>query len=230
MNTKVDKKFKNRKSISYYFKKIYNNYKVYNKNIINKTINKILEENIENIVYFQHSRLIIFLKLFVFAGLIFFIFPLYKNVGHALYTGFGFFRFQEIFTFKLPNAAAFQKLSFWLFFIIIAYYSLSYFIKLLSDFFSVLVITDSRLYQQYSYRKNTSGSKFFYIRNFLISKKTYIFSANELEVIELHKSIFSRIFNTGTVALQKQNGDTILISSLHEPEKALKYIIKKSEK
>ncbi len=126
--------------------------------------------------------------------------------GEGLEAGFQFFKLEKIFNFTFPGKEFFQRISFFLFSVIVGFPSLLFFRDQLTGLLSSVAV-------------NRSTGRLYYIRNRIISTKTIIIPFEQIETVTLKRNIITgRLLNTGTVEIVTRSGDLYEISSIGNAE------------
>jgi hypothetical protein len=175
--------------------------------IIINSFTKRFKVNKEDLSYYCQSILMIIVKTAVFIILIVKIYPLYKIAGDYIKIGFNFFKIEEIYKFKMPDIKFFYLVSRILIIGLIAYHGFYFLKKQAEGIFSSIII-------------DNKNNKIYLIKSCLIKNDLYIFSKSDVSPVLIRQNIISKIFNIGTIILQKKDDEKISISSISDIKKA----------
>lgn len=174
--------------------------------VINSFIKKFKVDK-EDLSFYCQSILMILIKIAIFVILVIKIYPLYKTVGEYLKIGFNFFKIEEIYKFKMPDIKFFYQVSKILIIALFCYHGFYFFKKQIEGIFSSIII-------------DNQNNKIYLIKSYLIKNDLYIFLKSDVSPVVIRQNIISKIFNTGTIILQKKDDERISISSIANIKKA----------
>ncbi len=143
----------------------------------------------------------IFLKLLLLCAAAYVIYRFHDKLGFWMHIGFTFFRFSEVYKFTLPDRAAFNWAARAIMLLVIAYYGLPVVLNQAGALFSVLAVDRLR-------------GRIYYLKNWLMKKDLYIIPQADITMIVLKQTLPGRLFDIGTVVIQKTNGEELRIASL----------------
>ncbi|OHD53220.1 MAG: hypothetical protein A2014_12065 [Spirochaetes bacterium GWF1_49_6] len=151
-------------------------------------------------LYFQ-PRLLIILKVVLFFIAGYFFYEIHHPVGTILQNVMGFFKLDEIYKFKFPDADFFQKAASALFLLVLAYFGVWFLGRQIQGLLSGLAV-------------DRAGKKLYYVRNSLVTVDLYMFAVPEIDMIVLRQNIAGRFLKIGSLELRKKSGERIVIASL----------------
>lgn len=222
-----------KKSLVNNFKGFFKNlFKNFTNNFNNLKTQSYLQKYVFNtngeIIFFRQSRVLIIIKVVLVSMLLVIVFPYYKTLGNWFETIVSFFKLHEIFKFTFPKKSFFQMIAMVLFLGVISYHSFLFLYSQIEAYFSYLAINKHNPAALVGSKElqNIPQNNFCYVRNRLVMKEYFVFSNTDIKMVTMRKSLLARLHNTGTIVLYKHDGNEITISSLRNPDIALKYLSK----